>query len=103
QLGSVRCVVDKATKTTTQRIDYDEWGNIILNTNPAFQSFGFAGGILDDSTTLVRFGFRDYDASTGRWTAKDLIGFAGSETDLYGYALNSPLDATQHKGLHEDC
>jgi len=103
QLGSVRLVVDTATNTITQRIDYDEWGNIILNTNPGFQSFGFAGGILDDSTTLVRFGFRDYDASTGRWTAKDLIGFAGSETDLYAYALNSPLNAIDPQGLQVVC
>jgi RHS repeat-associated protein len=26
---------------------------------------------------LVRFGARDYDASTGRWTAKDPIRFDG--------------------------
>jgi hypothetical protein len=28
---------------------------------------------------------RDYDAETGRWTTKDPIGFAGGDTNLYGY------------------
>jgi uncharacterized protein RhaS with RHS repeats len=39
----------------------------------------------------VRFGFRDYDPDVGRWTAKDSIGFAGGDTDLYGYCLNNPV------------
>ncbi|MCB9610787.1 MAG: hypothetical protein H6716_29655, partial [Polyangiaceae bacterium] len=36
-----------------------------------FVPFGFAGGIHDADTGLVRFGARDYDAVTGRWTSKD--------------------------------
>ena len=39
--------------------------------------FGFAGGLHDRDTNLVRFGARDYDPSIGRWTAKDPIDFAG--------------------------
>jgi len=34
----------------------------------------------DKETKLVHFGFRDYDPYTGKWTAKDPIGFAGGET-----------------------
>ena len=29
---------------------------------------GFAGGLHDPDTALVRFGARDYDPATGRWT-----------------------------------
>jgi len=32
---------------------------------------GFAGGIPDEATGLVRFGYRDYDPATGRFTARD--------------------------------
>jgi len=52
--------------------------------------------------TLVRFGARDYDPSTGRWTAKDPIGFAGGGTNLYGYALNDPVNLMDPAGL-ESC
>ncbi len=70
-LGSPRLVVNTATGAVVQRIDYDEFGNVTQDTNPGFQPFGFAGGIYDIDTGLVRFGARDYDAETGRWTAKD--------------------------------
>ncbi|MFZ2922373.1 MAG: RHS repeat-associated core domain-containing protein, partial [Desulfosalsimonadaceae bacterium] len=50
-------------------------------------------------TGLVRFGFRDYDPETGRWTAKDPIGFGGGDTDLYGYCLNDPMNWVDPWGL----
>src|SRR5262249_12365421 len=61
-LGSPRLVIDAATGSVVQRLDYDEFGNVILDTNPGFQPFGFAGGIYDTETQLVRFGARSYDA-----------------------------------------
>ena len=33
--------------------------------------------MYDVDTKLTRFGYRDYDGYTGKWTAKDPIGFAG--------------------------
>lgn len=42
--------------------------------------FGFAGGLYDRVTGLVRFGARDYDPSVGRWTTKDAIPFEGVST-----------------------
>jgi uncharacterized protein RhaS with RHS repeats len=73
-LGSPRLVVNTADGTVAQRMDYDEWGRVIQDTNPGFQPFGYAGGLYDRDTGLVRFGARDYDPETGRWTAKDPIG-----------------------------
>jgi RHS repeat-associated protein len=61
--------------------------------------FGFAGGLHDKDTGLVRFGYRDYDPDIGRWTAKDLIWFAGGNTDLYGYCLNNPINLIDPFGL----
>ncbi|MBK6514678.1 MAG: hypothetical protein IPG04_11280 [Polyangiaceae bacterium] len=74
-LGSVRQVVDVAAGTVVQELDYDAWGRVLVDTNPGLQPFGFAGGLYDPDTGLVRFGARDYDAETGRWTAKDPIRF----------------------------
>ena len=33
-----------------QRLDYDEFGNVLADTNPGFQPFGFAGGLYDRDT-----------------------------------------------------
>jgi RHS repeat-associated protein len=83
-----------------KRIDHDSFGNIIADTNEAFKiPFGFAGGLHDRDTGLVRFGLRDYDPDVGRWTAKDPIFFAGGDTDLYGYVLNDPVNLIDPSGL----
>jgi RHS repeat-associated protein len=97
-LGSPRLVVNVSTGAVAQRMDYDEFGVITNDTNPGFQPFGFAGGLYDKDTGLVRFGSRDYDAQTGRWTAKDPILFDGGDTNLYGYVLNDPLNFTDRTG-----
>jgi len=98
-LGSVRLVVDVATGAVAQRLDYDEFGRIVSDNNPGFQPFGFAGGLYDPDTKLVRFGARDYDAETGRWTAKDPIGFAGGAANLYAYAGSDPVNSVDISGL----
>jgi RHS repeat-associated protein len=100
-LGSPRVIVDVNTGAIAQRMDYDEFGNVILDTNPGFQPFGFAGGLYDSLTGLVRFGVRDYDPETGRWTTKDPIGFAGGDTNLYGYVLSDPVNFIDPRGLKE--
>ena len=99
QLGSPRLVVNTTDGTIAQRLDYDEFGNVIIDTNPGFQPFGFAGGIYDQDTQLVRFGARDYDTKTGRWTAKDPLVFAGGDTNLYGYVLDDPINFIDPPGL----
>lgn len=99
QIGSLRAVSD-ATGNIVKRIDYDSFGSIINDTNPLFKvPFGFAGGLHDRDTNLVRFGARDYDPAIGRWTAKDPIDFDGGDTNLYGYVLNDPVNWVDPKGL----
>ncbi|CAG0951179.1 partial Putative deoxyribonuclease RhsC, partial [Anaerolineae bacterium] len=92
RLGSSRLVVNTSTGQIVQRMDYDEFGNVTNDTNPGFQPFGFAGGMYDRDTKLVRFGVRDYDAEVGRWTLKDPILFAGRDVNLYRYVLNDPVN-----------
>jgi RHS repeat-associated protein len=97
-LGTPRLAVDAATGQVVQRLDYDEFGNVTDDTNPGFQPFGFAGGLYDRHTGLTRFGARDYDAATGRWTAKDPIGFSGGDTNHYGYVLGDPVNSMDSSG-----
>jgi RHS repeat-associated protein len=114
-VGSVRLVLDTSVTPATvmQQIDYDEFGNVqatsyhdsngcplVATTTPCFpfQPFGFAGGLWDKDTGLVRFGTRDYDPQVGRWISKDPIRFDGGDTNIYAYAGSDPVNAVDPSG-----
>ena len=98
-LGSPRLVVNTTNGTVIQAVDYDEWGNVVSDTNPGFHPFGFAGGFYDQDTKLTRFGARDYDSEIGRWTIKDPAWFEGGEQNLYGYVFGDPINGIDPLGL----
>jgi RHS repeat-associated protein len=99
QVGSLRLITDNAGNSI-KRVDYDSFGNIISDSNPSFAiPFGFAGGLHDPDTKLVRFGYRDYMPEIGKWTAKDPILFAGGDSNLYGYVGNDPVNWIDPWGL----
>jgi RHS repeat-associated protein len=97
-LGSVRLVIDTTTDQVVQALAYDPWGVVMQDTNPGFQPFGYAGGLYDYRTGLVRFGVRDYDSTIGRWLAKDPIGF-GDGGNLYAYVGGDPQNQIDPLGL----
>ena len=98
-LGSPRLVVNTATGAIAQRMDYDEFGRVTNDTFPGFQPFGFAGGLYDSETGLVRFEARDYDAGSGRWITKDPIQFRGGQVNLYTYVNSNPINNIDPLGL----
>lgn len=100
---SVRYVVDSENALIVQESEYDEYGNIMKQTNSEFQPLGFAGGLYDSDTKFFRFGARDYDPSIGRWTTKDPIRFAGGDTNLYAYVEGDPMSKTDPSGLASIC
>lgn len=60
-LGSLSDAYDLAiTGAVVQQMDYDEFGVVLQDTNPGFQPLGFAGGLYDRDTGLVRHSTRDY-------------------------------------------
>ena len=102
-LGSPRLVVDANSSAIIETITFDEFGNetdSLVGTLPTGYvriPFGFAGGLYDPDTGLVRFGARDYDATTGRWTSKDPTRFSGG-MNLYGYVVNDPANGLDPQG-----
>lgn len=97
-LGSPRLVVDAQTGAVVQSMVFDSFGQVIQDSNPGFQPFGFAGGLYDSDTKLVRFGARDYDSETGRWTSKDPILFKGGSTNIFGYVDSDPINFIDPSG-----
>jgi RHS repeat-associated protein len=99
RLGGPVALVDGSSGKLTEAITYDAWGRITSDTGPGTLPIGFAGGLRDPDTGLVRFGARDYDPATGRWTGPDPILYAGGDTNLYRYAGGDPVNATDPGGL----
>jgi RHS repeat-associated protein len=99
QVGSPRVVSDE-DGTVVKEIGYDAYGRVMSDSAPAFVlPIGFAAGLADPGTGLVRFGMRDYDPQAGRWTTPDPLMFAGGERNLYAYAGNSPVAQVDRVGL----
>src|SRR5690606_10237056 len=97
-LGSPRAISD-ASGNIVKAVSYDSYGNVLSDSNPGFAiPFGFAGGLQDSDTGLIRFGFRDYDPSVGRWTARDPIGLSGG-SNVYVYVAANPVSLLDLTGL----
>lgn len=104
QRGSIVAVVN-ADGVIVQNVEYDEYGARLRDssvTSPGakpFQPLGFASGLFDQDTELIRFGVRDYDPLIGRWTSRDPAIFAGGEPNLYAYASGNPLNFVDPTGF----
>lgn len=105
QVGSPRLVVNTSSGKVVHRIDYDAFGVATEtfdlsspdNTYTAIP-FGFAAGLYDRETGLVRFGARDYDPNYGRWLTKDPSRFRGGR-NFYAYANSDPVNFVDIDGL----
>nr|WP_089275328.1 RHS repeat-associated core domain-containing protein [Humidesulfovibrio mexicanus] len=83
-----------------QTMQYDSFGNLLQVRGDVVRlPIGFAGGLFDADTGLTRFGWRDYDADTGRFTALDPMGAKGGDSDWYGYCVDDPVNRVDAWGL----
>ena len=101
-LGTPRLITNVATGAVAERLDVDEWGKVLTDRSPGLQPFGFAAGLSDLDTGLVRFGARDYASVIGRWTTKDPVWFKKHRTNKYLYVEDDPVnrwDSTGYDGF----
>ncbi len=97
--GSVRDVVNDSG-SSADHIQYDTYGNILTQSSPSNQPrFAYAGMQLDKATGLYYDNARYYDSSQGRFISTDPTGFAGGNTNLYGYVNNDPANLIDPTGL----
>lgn len=101
RIGTPR-IVTAADGTVVKKLEHDNFGVRQTDTAPGFTlHVGFAGGIPDSATGLVRFGQRDYEPVAGRWTARDPLLLSGGQSNFYVYARNDPINFVDRNGL--DC
>jgi len=99
QVGTPRVVAD-SSGNVVKVLEYDSWGVLQYDSDPSFAlEVGFAGGVADDVTGLVRFGFRDYEPGVGMWTARDPVLFGGGQLNLFAYAHSNPVNHVDPSGL----
>ncbi|MCR8634636.1 fibronectin type III domain-containing protein [Paenibacillus radicis (ex Xue et al. 2023)] len=90
-VGTPQRVLD-SDGAVVKELRYDSYGGLQSDSNPAFVLLiGYAGGLEDRDTGLIRFGFRDYDPVSGRWTARDSVLLESGQTNLYAYVNNNPI------------
>lgn len=77
--------------------DYSPYGVARSSPNPDDQ-FLFACQKLLPEAGLVRFLYRDYDPTFGRWLTRDPVGERGG-LNLYNYVGNRVMDRTDRYGL----
>jgi RHS repeat-associated protein len=100
QVGTPKVVSD-AAGNTVKFLEFDSFGMWTYDSNPDFElPVGFAGGIIDSQTTLVRFGYRDYEPWSGRWAARDPVFFRGGQGNLFAYVQNNPINRVDPFGLY---
>jgi RHS repeat-associated protein len=100
-LGSPRLVVNVANVSDVPfRAAYTSFGDV-TGTGLDWMPLGFAGGIFDVDTRLLRFGARDYSPSIGRWLTKDPERFRAHGANLYAYCSGDPVNRTDPSGLDD--
>ena len=75
------------------------FGEVIRATGPMAKAnpFRFSTKYQDEETDLLYYGYRYYNASTGRWLSRDPIGEAGG-LNLYGFCRNDGCNAVDARG-----
>jgi RHS repeat-associated protein len=98
-LGSVRQVVNSSA-TVLDQVNYDSFGNILSESNPANgDRFKFTGRELDTTTGLQYHRARFLMPQLGRWANEDPSRFGGADANLFRYANNTPTTFVDVTGL----
>ncbi len=90
--GNVAALVSAANGSASARYEYGPFGETIRMTGPMakLNPIRFSTQYADDVTGNVKYLYRDYNPSTGRWLNRDPIEERGG-VNLYGFVGNKPV------------
>ena len=98
RLGTVHDIVDNSGNIVNH-VEYDSFGNIIMESNPENgDRYKFTGREYDSESETYYYRARNYDPSTGRFTSIDPVGFYAGDSNLYRYVSNSPGNGRDPSG-----
>ncbi|MCW1926011.1 hypothetical protein OKA05_25860 [Luteolibacter arcticus] len=80
------------------RREYDAFGNTMVEQGTAPSDHGFSTKMQDAETGLYYYGYRYYDAVTGKWVNRDPIEEEGG-VNLFCFINNNGIDAVDGLGL----
>ncbi len=98
--GNVSALVHAQGGAETARYDYGPFGELLRATGPMARAnpFRFSTKFQDEETGWLYYGYRYYDANTGRWLSRDPIEEDGG-INIYGFLGNNSLIRVDLLGL----
>ena len=92
--GNVTALAKAADGTLSAQYEYGPFGEVVRATGPMAKAnpFRFSTKYQDDETDLLYYGYRYYNAGTGRWFSRDPVASESGGANLYGLAANDVID-----------
>lgn len=101
--GDVAALVNAANGTSLAQYEYGPFGEVLRATGAMAKTnpFRFSTKYQDDESDLLYYGYRYYNASTGRWVSRDPVEEKGG-FNLYAFVADNPVCTSDRLGLFRD-